>query len=75
MRSRRSTITWVIMAGLALVAASCAPVSQATGNLDTAAGDTILGLFDELRDDGLTLIVVTHDHAISEHADRIGHPA
>ena len=44
---------------------------EPTGNLDTATGESILDLFDELRADGLTLVVVTHDAGVSARADRI----
>ena len=44
---------------------------EPTGNLDTATSESILGLFDELRADGLTLVVVTHDPSVSARADRI----
>lgn len=44
---------------------------EPTGNLDTATGEEVLGLFDHLRATGLTLIVVTHDESVSRHADRI----
>jgi len=43
---------------------------EPTGNLDSATSEAILGLFEELRDDGLTLIVVTHDEQVSAHARR-----
>lgn len=46
---------------------------EPTGNLDSATGDAILVLFDELRSDGLTLLVVTHDAAVSSRADRTVH--
>ena len=44
---------------------------EPTGNLDTASGDSLMDLFDELRADGLTLVVVTHDSDVSARADRI----
>jgi putative ABC transport system ATP-binding protein len=44
---------------------------EPTGNLDSVTGDAVLGLFDELRADGLTLMVVTHDNKVSIHADRV----
>ena len=44
---------------------------EPTGNLDTATGESILDLFDELRASGLTLVVVTHDDSVSARADRI----
>lgn len=43
---------------------------EPTGNLDSRTSETILELFDELREAGLTLIVVTHDDIVSSHADR-----
>ena len=43
---------------------------EPTGNLDSATGEKVLGLFDELRADGLTLMVVTHDEKVSAHAHR-----
>jgi putative ABC transport system ATP-binding protein len=46
---------------------------EPTGNLDSTTGGAMLGLFDELRADGLTLIVVTHDTQVSGHADRAIH--
>jgi len=44
---------------------------EPTGNLDSATGESVLSLFDDLRAGGLTLIVVTHDDAVSHHADRV----
>jgi putative ABC transport system ATP-binding protein len=46
---------------------------EPTGNLDSATGGAVLDLFDELRADGLTLMVVTHDNQVSTHADRAIH--
>ena len=43
---------------------------EPTGNLDSATGESVLALFDELREDGLTLVVVTHDDKVSQHAER-----
>jgi putative ABC transport system ATP-binding protein len=44
---------------------------EPTGNLDTRNTDAILGLFGRLRDDGLTLVVITHDEHVSGHAQRV----
>ena len=44
---------------------------EPTGNLDSANTGSILELFSELRGDGQTLLVVTHDAAVSSHGDRI----
>ena len=43
---------------------------EPTGNLDTKTTASILDLFDELRSDGLTLIVITHEQAVSQRAER-----
>jgi lipoprotein-releasing system ATP-binding protein len=44
---------------------------EPTGNLDAATGQEIIDLIVSLnRDDGLTIIMVTHDSLIAERADR-----
>ena len=43
---------------------------EPTGNLDTVTGNEILTLFDELHRQGHTLIVVTHEREVADHADR-----
>jgi putative ABC transport system ATP-binding protein len=44
---------------------------EPTGNLDSATGREIMTLFDELHTSGNTLIVVTHEQSIGDHASRI----
>ena len=44
---------------------------EPTGNLDTASGKVVLELLDELNEEGLTLVVVTHNVAVARRADRI----
>lgn len=43
---------------------------EPTGNLDSTTTLAILDLFDELRDAGLTVVVVTHEELVSVRADR-----
>jgi len=44
---------------------------EPTGNLDTKTGDEIMALFEELHEEGNTIILVTHEEYIAEHAHRI----
>lgn len=46
---------------------------EPTGNLDTRSGDEIMAIFDRLNDDGNTIIMVTHEPEVAEHAKRILH--
>ncbi len=43
---------------------------EPTGNLDTKTGQEILAIFDELQADGHTVMLVTHDPRVAEHAHR-----
>ena len=43
---------------------------EPTGNLDTQTGNEIMALFQELHDSGQTIILVTHEHDIADHAHR-----
>ncbi len=44
---------------------------EPTGNLDTKTGDEIMGLFQELNDQGHTIVIVTHEPPIAKQAKRI----
>jgi putative ABC transport system ATP-binding protein len=44
---------------------------EPTGNLDTKTGDEIMALLEELHHNGNTIILVTHEEYIAEHANRI----
>jgi putative ABC transport system ATP-binding protein len=46
---------------------------EPTGNLDTATGVEIMGLFDRLHQQGNTIVLVTHEHDIALYAHRIIH--
>jgi putative ABC transport system ATP-binding protein len=44
---------------------------EPTGNLDSTTSEEVMGLFQELNDGGLTILLVTHEPDISEHARRV----
>jgi len=44
---------------------------EPTGNLDSRSGEELMQLFQELNADGVTLLVVTHDARVAQHASRI----
>ncbi len=47
---------------------------EPTGNLDTVTGDIVLGTFQRLnKDHGSTVVLITHERDVAEHADRIIH--
>src|SRR2546427_56874 len=46
---------------------------EPTGNLDSSSGVEILKIFDDLHQQGKTIILVTHDETISRHASRAIH--
>ncbi len=46
---------------------------EPTGNLDSKTGEEIMALFEQLHAAGQTIILVTHEHDIAEHAHRQVH--
>ena len=44
---------------------------EPTGNLDSKTSENILDLFDELHRQGQTIVMVTHEHDVAQHAERI----
>jgi putative ABC transport system ATP-binding protein len=44
---------------------------EPTGNLDSEMAKTVMELLSELHDEGLSLILVTHDRMVARYADRI----
>ena len=43
---------------------------EPTGALDTASGEQIMEIFRALSNEGMTIIMITHEPAIAEHADK-----
>jgi len=46
---------------------------EPTGNLDSATGEDIMRLFGKLHEDRHTIIIVTHERDVAEHAHRVIH--
>jgi ABC-type lipoprotein export system ATPase subunit len=44
---------------------------EPTGNLDSVNTESVMSLFEALGQDGLTLVVITHDESVAAHARRI----
>ena len=46
---------------------------EPTGNLDSATGQMVLETFSRLRDEGKTIVLITHDPEVASWADRTVH--
>lgn len=46
---------------------------EPTGNLDSKTGEVVLGTFQKLNDEGRTIVLITHELYVAEHAERIIH--
>lgn len=44
---------------------------EPTGNLDSRSSAEVLGFLEELHADGNTIVLITHEHDVAEHADRV----
>ena len=44
---------------------------EPTGALDTRTGEEVMALFEKLHEEGLTLVIITHDQEIAERARRV----
>lgn len=44
---------------------------EPTGNLDTKTGEIVLGTFQKLNKEGHTIVLITHERDVAEHAKRI----
>jgi putative ABC transport system ATP-binding protein len=44
---------------------------EPTGNLDSSNGRDLMNIFDELHEQGHTILIVTHEAGVADHADRV----
>ncbi|MEK6372523.1 MAG: ABC transporter ATP-binding protein [Acidobacteriota bacterium] len=44
---------------------------EPTGNLDSRTSEEIMGIFQQLNDEGKTVVLITHEQDIAQHAKRI----
>ncbi len=44
---------------------------EPTGALDTKTGEEIIGIFKNLSEEGITVIMITHDNSVAKNATRI----
>ena len=44
---------------------------EPTGNLDTRTSEEVMGVFQRLNDEGMTIVLITHEPDISEYAKRV----
>ena len=63
---QRVAIARALVTGPALLLAD-----EPTGNLDSRTGEEIMALFEALHDSGQTIMLVTHEAEIAEHAERV----
>ena len=65
-QSQRVAIARAIVTGPDILFAD-----EPTGSLDSENGEQIMELFKLLNEEGVTIVMITHEKAIAEHADRI----
>ena len=44
---------------------------EPTGNLDSRSSADVLSFLEDLHADGNTIVLITHEHDVAEHAERV----
>jgi putative ABC transport system ATP-binding protein len=67
-QQQRAAVARALVTDPALILAD-----EPTGNLDSASTEEVLALFDELHAQGRTVVLITHEAEVAQHADRVVH--
>jgi putative ABC transport system ATP-binding protein len=65
-QQQRAAIARALVTNPAMILAD-----EPTGNLDSASTREVLAIFERLSDQGRTIILITHEAEVADHADRI----
>lgn len=65
-QQQRVSIARALMNGAEVILAD-----EPTGALDSRSGEEVLGLLKQLHADGHTIILITHDQKVADHAQRV----